>query len=207
MNAMVPLLLLAMSALAGDASAQLYAKPVTSPEVAYEMDGYSVLPPPGTGWFELKRDRRNVYFGKKLASRTHSFITTALSAPITERFSTPEEFRDYVGKLLPQSGDKRNTVIANRLEIDEARGSYCIRYYIKTEDRRAVYATGQALLTETFGVSCLHPGNRALTIDVSYTERGRAGETSHELRAEGESFVRSLKFTSVRALQPPRETR
>jgi hypothetical protein len=190
------LLLLVIAVSAGDAGAQLYAKPVTAPEVIYEMDGYSVLPPPGKNWFELERDQKYAYFGKKLESRTHSFIAMALSAPMREKFEKPEEFRDYVSKMLALTSDERNAVIESGAALDGPPERFCVRHYTKAVDRKAVYAAGRALLVETIGVSCLHPDNRALSVDVSYTERGDPAETNLELRAEGESFVRSLKFIS-----------
>ena len=189
------LLLMAAGWLGGNACAQLRAIPITALDAVYDLKGYSVTAPPGKNWFELKRDAHNVYFGKHLESRTHSFIATAMSAPIAEKFENPEEFRDHVSKLLPWRGDGRHAVITNRVEIDAAPGRFCVRHYTKEEDRGAPYAKGKALRVETFGVSCLHPADPRLSISVSYTERGNPAETSAELRAEGESFVRSLKFT------------
>lgn len=190
------LLLLALAVFVVDARAQRYAKPVTAPDSVYEMDGYTVLPPPGKNWFELERDKRYAYFGKKLDSRTHSFIAIALSARLREKFDKPEDFRDYVSQTLALGSDERNAVIEIRAEPDGSPERYCIRYSTKAEDRKALFAGGRALLVETIGVSCLHPDNRALSVDISYTERGYPAETSAELRAEGESFVRSLKFIS-----------
>ena len=190
------LLLLALAVFVVDARAQRYAKPVTAPDSVYVMDGYTVLPPPGKNWFELERDKRYAYFGKKLDSRTHSFIAIALSARMREKFDKPEDFRDYVSQMLALGTDERNAVIEIRAEPDGSPEQYCIRYSTKAEDRKALFAGGRALLVETVGVSCLHPDNRALSVDISYTERGYPAETSAELRAEGESFVRSLKFIS-----------
>ncbi len=187
---------LALGMLAGNACAQLRATPVTVSDVAYELEGYSVLPPQGKDWFELKRGPQAVFFGKKIASRTHAFIATAMSAPIAEKFETPEAFREYISRVLPLRGDGRHRVIENRVEMDNAPGWFCVRYHTTAEDRGAPYAKGAALLAETFGVTCLHPENPQLNISVSYTERGNPAETSAEFRAEGERFVRSLRFTS-----------
>ena len=190
--------MLALGLCAGNACAQLQATPVTVSNVAYELEGYSILPPQGKDWFELKRDPQTVFFGKKIASRTHAFIATAMSAPISDKFETPEAFREYISRVLPLRGDGRHRVIENRVEMDNALGRFCVKYHTKAEDRGAPYAQGITLLAETFGVTCLHPENPQLNISVSYTERGNPAETSAELRAEGERFVRSLKFTSHR---------
>lgn len=179
---------------AGNVHAQPRAVPVTGSGVAYELKGYSVLAPPGKDWYELKRDPQSVFFGKKIASRTHAFIATAMSAVIPDKFETPKAFLDYIGRVLPLRGDGRHRVIENRVEMDGGPGRFCVRYYLKSEDRDAPYAQGKSLLAETFGVTCLHPENANLNISVSYTERGHPAETSAELRGEGEHFVRSLKF-------------
>jgi len=188
--------MLLLVAAGSDANAQLHAKPLAASETVYEMDGYSVQPPVAKNWFELKRDKAYVYFGKKLASRTHSFIATALSATLRENFEKPEEFLDYVFKVLSVAGDERNKVVESRVELDAALGRFCVRHYTRAEDRDAVYAKGRVLLAETVGVSCLHPDNRRLTVDVSYTQRGFPQEIGAELQSEGESFLRSLKFIS-----------
>ena len=187
-------LLLVAALLAGDAGAQLHAVPLNGASTVYEMERYSVLAPEGKDWFELKRDRQYAYFGKKIASPTHSFIATAIAASIGEKFANPEEFRDYVSRMLPTRSDERHSVLENRAEMDTTLGRFCVRYYTKGADRSALYAKGNTLFTETFGVNCLHPDNPGTSIDVSYTERGHPAEFSGALRDEGENFLRSLKF-------------
>ncbi len=199
------LLIPALAAIGAAAGAQLQAKQVAAPHVIYEMDGYRVLAPPGKDWFELKRDRQYVYFGKQLSSRTHSFIAVAMSTSLSEKFDRPQMFLEHVSRSLSIAGDARNRIVESRAELDAALGPYCVRHYTKAEDRGALYAKGQTLLAETVGVSCLHAENRGLSVDVSYTERGHPAEINAALRAEGESFVRSLKFITrdpLRAAPP-----
>jgi hypothetical protein len=181
------------------ALAQFYAVPVTDPAKQYQMDVFTLLPPKGRDWFEMKRDRRYVYFGKRLVSPTHSFIAVALSSPVSETFENAGAFRDYViTQLAENSGDQRNIVVLVATEIDASSGPFCVRYQLKTEDRGAAHAKGKTLLAETIGVSCLHPDQKAIAVDVSYTERGLPAETGTLLRDEGEYFVRSLRFTPPR---------
>jgi hypothetical protein len=187
-------LALALSTLGGSATAQLRAVPLSEATVVYQIERFSVLSPTGRDWLELKRDKQVAYFGKKIASPTHSFIATAITARLAEKFTTPQDFRDFVYKMLPGRGDDRNAVMENRAELDDTLGRFCVRYYTKSADRNAIHAQGRTLFAETFGVNCLHPENPALSIDVSYSERGHPGEFSSAFRGEGESFVRSLKF-------------
>jgi hypothetical protein len=181
------------------AIAQLYAAPIATPGKPYQMEGYEIMPPQGPGWFEMKRERHFVYFGKRLVSPSHSFIIIALSAPVDETFEVPERFRDHVARQLAENpGDTRNKITVAAVELDPESGPYCVRYQTKAEDRGAANARGRTLLAETFGLSCLHPTEKMLAIDVSYTERGLPSEIGTLLRDEGENFVRSMKFTPRR---------
>jgi hypothetical protein len=200
-RAMVVLALVFATAILSSAraSAQLYANPVTDRERPYQLNGYTVLPPPGSGWFEMKKDRDFVYFGKRLVSPTHSFIAIALSAPVGESFSSADLFREHVARQLSENtGDARSKVTVASVEVDAGAGPFCVRYRTTADDRGAANARGRSLLVETVGLSCLHTERRDLAVDVSYTERGLPGETGSRLRDEGESFIRSLKFTPRR---------
>jgi hypothetical protein len=186
--------------LAGEAEAQLHAVPITDPNAIYALEGYSVLPPRGKSWFEMQRDRKQALFGKKLDSPTHSFAAMATSDRIGEKFETREQFQEYVNKLRTANLDAaRFRVIEFDSAVDDTFAAWCVRYRLKHTDRNAVLSRNRTLLAEDLGVTCLHPEKRDLVVDVGYSERGRAAELnaelSAELRKEGETFMRSLKFT------------
>jgi hypothetical protein len=188
-----------MAGCAGNAAAQLHAKPVTDAATAYELEGYSVLAPPGKSWFEMQRDRQQVLFGKRVESPTHSFGATATSDVIIDKFETREQFQEYVNKLRTADFDTtRFKVIEFESSVDATFPGWCVRYHLKHTDRNAVLARNRTLLVEDFGITCLHPDKKDLVVDVGYSERGRAAELKSELsagmRKEGETFVRSLKF-------------
>jgi hypothetical protein len=188
--------LIAALSLAGSAGAQTYAVPTTGVTKAYELEGYSVLPPSGKDWFEMGRDKQQVLFGKRIESRTHSFGATATSGVIIEKFETREQFQDYVNKMrFSDLGSDRYKVLEFSSDFDPAFPAWCVRYRAKTQDRAAPFSVGRVLLFEHIGVTCLHPTIPELVVDVGYSERGRPAEISVELRGEGESFMRSLKFT------------
>ncbi len=190
----VPGLVAALS-FAGSAGAQTHAIPITGAATAYVLEGYSVLPPPGKNWFEMGRDKQQVLFGKKIDSRTHSFAATAASGQIGEKFETREQFQQYVNKIRAADfGSDRYKLLEFTSDFDPAFPAWCVRYLSKTQDRAAPYSIGRALLLEHTGVTCLHPTIPDLVVDVGYSERGRPAEISAALRAEGESFMRSLQF-------------
>lgn len=182
-----------------EAAAQLHAKPVTDSAAVYELEGYSVLPPPGKSWFEMQRDKQQVLFGKRVESPTHSFGATATSDVIIDKFETREQFQEYVNRLRTADFDAtRFKVIEFQSSVDATFPGWCVRYHLKHTDRNAVLARNRTLLVEDFGITCLHPEKNDLVVDVGYSERGRPAELKSELsagmRKEGETFVRSLKF-------------
>lgn len=181
------------------ACAQLHAVPIADPTTVYELDDYSVLPPPGKNWFEMQRDRQQALFGKKLDSPTHSFGAAATADAIGEKFESREKFQEYVNKLRTADFDAtRFKVIEFESAVDDTRGAWCVRYRLKHTDRDAALSRNRTLLVEDLGVTCLHPEKNNVVVDVGYSERGRAAELkselSAELRKEGETFMRSLKF-------------
>jgi hypothetical protein len=189
----------ALASAVSSAHAQLYARPITDFEKPYQMDGYTIFPPRGQGWFEMNRDRHFVYFGKRLSSPTHSLIAVALSSPVGTAFENVGAFREHVARQLAETtGDTRSKVTVSAVDVDPAAGPYCVRYQTRTEDRGAANAGGRTLLAETVGISCLHTDQNDLAVDVSYTERGLPGETGTRLRDEVELFIRSLKFVPRR---------
>jgi hypothetical protein len=95
-------------------------------------------------------------------------------------------------------GDARSKITVAGIEADTTSGPYCVRYRTQIEDRGAANARGRPLTAETIGLSCIHPSDKTLAIDLSYTERGLPTETGTLLRDEGEAFIRSLRFLPAR---------
>jgi hypothetical protein len=178
-----------------DVLSQVHSKPVTDSTVLYELEGYTVLPPPGKNWFEMRRDRRQALFGKKIESPTHSFAAAAVSATLGQKFENRTEFEAYVRNLKAQDVDSaRYRLVEYVAEPEMPYAAWCVRYRTTAQDRQAPYAQGTVLLLEHAGIACVHPDKTDLIVDVGFSERGRPAEFSSELRSEGESFMRSLKF-------------
>lgn len=169
---------------------------MTNPYAIYELQGVTIGAPQGNNWFVMSEDRQAVLLGKKIDSPTHAFGATAVSRGIADKFDSPEEFREFVKKLHATELDAdRHTLLENDAVIDASVAPYCARYHLKTEDRRAPGASGLPLIMVSYGVACMHPTVPQLLINVGYSERGKPAELDPELRAEGDSVVRSLKFT------------
>jgi hypothetical protein len=189
------ILLLFAASVATAAGGQPRPPRVENPRAVYELQGISVNPPQGKDWYVLRRDREAVFFGKKVDSDTHAFAATAITQLVQRNFVSLDEFRDYVKQSQATSIDPaRQSILENDAVVDKSVGGYCVRYHVKTEDRGA---HKEPLRMVSYGVMCMHPTIPQLLVEVGYSERGRDGELDPELRAEGNSLVRSLKFVEV----------
>ena len=158
----------------------------------------TVHPPQGRDWYVFHNDREAVLFGKKLDSPTHAFAVSVITQLVERSFTSPEEFLQFI-KQAHQAGidPARQKVLENDGILDESVARYCVRYHVKAEDRGAPGAEHSPLSMVNYGITCLHPTIPQLLLDVGYSERGRPGELDAELRAEGDSVVRSLSFTEI----------
>jgi hypothetical protein len=171
---------------------------VESPRAVYELQGITINPPQGQNWYVLRRDREAVFFGKKVDSPTHAFAATAITQLVQRTFNSPEEFLEFVKQAHGVEIDPvRQRVLENDAALDGSTTRYCVRYHIKTEDGAARGTQNEPLITVNYGVTCMHPTIPQLLVDVGYSERGRQNDLDPELRAEGDSVVRSLRFTGV----------
>ena len=171
--------------------------PVTDHDTPVQLMGFRIKPPTGSDWFWGLRDAQNVFFGKRLDSKTHSFVAVAFSRA-TSTSPSPDEFLEFARKFKAGAVDpSRNTIIEEEFVQSSTPAPECVRYRFKLEDRGAPFAKGVALLQEEFGFICLHPQSRKHFVDVRYSERGGPQPVSAQMREEGEAFLRGIEFTPV----------
>lgn len=164
--------------------------------------GFSVLPPPGRGWYE-RVNRDSLYYVKKMDSDTYSIASRATELHFTEEFPGINDFLAHVKERKRISVDP--SLIRNvRLFFDVSETSKsCIRYRQRYEDHRS--EGSHELSAQSFtnvsntGLICVHPDNDRLGIDLFYQERKASGKSAQSFASEGESFLASLSFLSLTA--------
>ncbi len=158
----------------------------------------TIHPPQGKDWYVFRSDREAVFFGKKLDSPTHAFAVSVITQLIERTFASPEEFLEFIRQAHQAGIDPaRQKVLENDAVLDESVARYCVRYHVKAQDTGAPGAQNTPLTVVNYGVTCMHPRSPQLLVDAGYSERGRNDELNAELRAEGDSVVRSLSFTEI----------
>ena len=171
------------------------------PAASLEFRGFSIKPPPGSGWVLVERGRESVFFGKKTGSQAHVFVALAFSERIPDPVSidSVEDYFDFV-KQTKRAGfvPGRHWFLEEEYGTERTPGPTCIRYRLKFLDTGSPQAPGVPLPLEVTGFSCAHPDSLQTAIDVQYSERGGPGAGNEELRKEGEVFIHSVVFTPLK---------
>lgn len=181
--------------------------PIPDPTQRLEFQGFSILPPQGANWFvappELRQKQGEgivASFGKILTppSMTHTTFATVRAATVPPPPSSVSrtEILQHIAQNMMKSDD-RNRVVARKVSEDRVLGSDCLRYDVTAEDRGVPGYAGAIFILDLHGFFCLHPDSPSSLIDIQYSERKLPQEKPHSsLEAEGEAFLKSLRFTT-----------
>lgn len=172
------------------------AAPVKQPAQRFDDAGFSVVPPPGSGWYGM-RIGGMVTFGK-VFSPTHTFVASIAVFRIKNQYKTPEDFLHFVDQAKSKSTESsRFTVLASQFAVDAKLGPDCVQYHRRAEDHDSPDAHGKTLTLEVFGIACLHPDDPHRAVDIEYSERSVSGNLTSSVYAEGEAFLSSLQFVPI----------
>lgn len=170
-----------------------------NPENPFERPSYSILPPQDKGWTYVDREGVDGYvlmFRKEAKSKTHTYVGTVNEIHINASFSSPEEFLSFVKKTIEMNNDvRRYKILEDKMFLDDRFGAYCVSYHHKAEDHGAKQK-GQSdfLILEGYGYTFLHPTNKSIMIDVTYSERGTVLEIDPKLIETAQKFLNGLKI-------------
>lgn len=186
-------------AISGCSSAPLVppgAEPVRQPAQRFDDAGFSVVPPPGDGWYGM-RIGGMITFGKAF-SPTHTFATSIAVIRVKEQFASPQDFLHFVDESKSKgTNSQRFTILVNDFALDPAVGSDCVRYHRKAEDHGSPVAPSKTLILDVFGIACLHPDDPHRAVDIEYSERSLDGNVTSSVYAEGQAFLSSLRFVPI----------
>ncbi len=178
--------------------------PVGPPGQRMQLDGFSILPPQGEGWFVAEPSpspgeawRTVATFVRRAGDQPGAAIwATVTTAELGMPFQTPEQL---VQQILQT---RRAELQTGRLRLLEFRsgpgpGPGCHRYDAVTEDRGVPEFPGETFVVTLHHAICLHPSAPTVAVNLGYNERRRRGQPAADLAGEGEPFLRSLQFAPL----------
>ncbi len=172
---------------------------IQNPEIPFVRPSYSILPPQEKGWTYVDQagvDGYVLIFRNESKSKTHTYVGMINERHINASFSSPEEFLSFVKKSSEMNNDvRRYRVLEDKMFLDDRFGAYCISYHRKAEDHGAKQkGPSDFLIMEGYGYTFLHPNNKNIMIDVSYSERGTVLEVDPKLIETAQKFLNGFKI-------------
>ncbi len=181
--------------------------PVADPTARVEGPGFSVLPPPGTGWYQkwvMMGDTRVLSFNRQGSpgSASHTVTATALRGTVVdpgavgfaEYASDPEVFAAFIKKSTEVNNPPGGRMRALEHTVTPAtRHGHCAMEYSKWEDQGSKVISGP-LIQQDWQLACLHPDSTHDIIHLVVSERGHPGETDPSLEAARDAFFDNLQF-------------
>lgn len=186
---------LILALLAPIASAQV-ANPILQPGHLWAFDSFALIPPSGD-WATLGKTRQRAVFVQKATPDGGVLVASTVAEP-ADGFGSAEEFLAHMRTQRGRHIDPARYTIVRHEEKLEAGNIWCTRYSMLGEDQASWLAA--AWFVEVTGRSCWHPQSK-LIIDLSMSERTRAGDAGHPFSAQSEAFFGSLVLYSAEALK------
>lgn len=168
--------------------------------IPFEKEGYSILPPTGENW-TYSDNGQSIIFGKQGDTKFHTYIAevTATYSNDNLNFRNPEDFLEFMKNTAKIGTDPRRFAIQEEeMVLDSKFGQYCVRYYLKAEDRYAAERNKTMFMVmELYQYHFIHPLNKNILISIGYSERGKLNENSFNFKEVAEKFIKGLKLKEI----------
>ena len=180
--------------------------PVTNTAQRMDFKGVSVEPPQGDNWYTSPTRRGPpgalVAFYKKMGDwdPEHTAIAALRLVDMQDqRFETADELGRFMDRGF-RDDHKRSTrfsLVDSTYTVDASLDAMCVRLHQAQEDRGVPGRAGQRFLIDAHAIRCIHPDSSRHLVDISFSERRRAGLASwwgRGLEKEVEPYLNSLQF-------------
>jgi len=168
-------------------------KNVTDPNVSFDKGTYTILPPRGEGWMYMEGGQNgsfDIVFAKRGTSSTHTFVAKTSKIYSSATFATRDEFFKFAKLSLNMDIDPRRfKMIEEKIELSDKFGPYSFFKYGVAEDNNAANANGSVLILKVYGYGFIHPSDKALMVDIMYSERGKSDEIDPAFENKAKAFI------------------
>ena len=175
--------------------------PQTALGAPWAFIGFAVTTPTTPEWFVATGTPRGGSMGRHLSPNDAHTAVLVLSSDILDK---PIE----TDAALLELARSRHAKLAERWQIDKHdesivrhAGTRCARHALeakqiedKSPRKGAAKANEQRASMFVNGISCVHPTDSALLVEVGVSERGRTPKMSAEVMRDAEAAIASLSF-------------
>lgn len=167
-----------------------------------EFNGFSILPPGGTGWQRVAagdgatRELTNITFVKGNGEASYIAEIAVIDAR-EQPFTSIDELMATLRTTPRFLESPRQTNLRYEMKPDNALGSDCARFDLVATDTRSPGHPGQVLDIDSQGFYCLHP-SKGFVLQAYHSRRTPRGIPHVADLEQGERLVRSVQMLPVR---------
>lgn len=190
-----------------------------NPKAPIEFDGFSILPPQGEHWIQQRHppDPKSTWlqpiaFLKVLPQHNpehgiHTVVANVEARKLTEterrQTATKEGREDFLNfglQVLAENDrvnaeSKQDRIISTKGHLDSSLSYDCLKYDVFAETQHVKGFEGRRFYVEFHTYACIDPESKMI-VKLAYAQRLPPNTTPVDLSVEGESFLKSLKFTT-----------
>ena len=163
------------------------------PRLQYQ--GFSAARPPNDSWYMNRNEQTptSLLFRREVLGEAHSFFFSVELSALEREPVSDDDFADLVReKMVAVTDPERHEVLSYEATPTSRQGQFCVRYQLRTLDRKSPVLPGRELSMNFEGSACRHPLWPHGALDSSYSERGPANLLDPALNSEGEQLLRGI---------------
>ena len=181
-------------ALSSCASPGLHMAEIQVPPERIVQKGYSLVPLNEKGWVVARRDPGRLSLAKRgeMADTTIAIQGTLFRLP---RSNSSGEFVQLLKDGQAKDTDpQRFRVLKHEVLALSRKGTQCARSHMVAEDHSGVRGSSP-MIFELLTLTCAHPRDPSIGIDIGYSERYHAGQRDPAFVDRAETVFSSVEFT------------
>lgn len=169
--------------------------PASRLEPRLQYQGFSASRPPNGSWYMNGDEQKpaTLLFRREVSGEARSFFFSVELSALERTPTSDDDFAELVRtKMVAVTDPIRHEVLAYDATPTSRQGQFCVRYRLRSLDKKSPVVPGQVLRMNFEGIACRHPLWPNGVLDSSYSERGPAEDIDPSLKSEGEQLLRGV---------------
>jgi hypothetical protein len=173
---------------------------VQIPPERISQKGFSLVPLNETGWVITGRSASQLVLGKFGKTPEENVVIRAVLFKLPP-FKTNEEFVRLIKEAEAKNiNPERLKLIKHEFVADPNKGTDCTKSHMAAEDHAAakkVGKTGVVMVQEALTLTCAHPKDKAVGINVGYSHRYYPEQPDPRFLEKATSVLNSVEFADL----------
>lgn len=106
---------------------------IDSPDQRIYIEGASILPPQGDGWYFKKEHDGSIRFGKSGKTKDQSIVGTVVLFKLPD-LKSKEDFLNLVSEQRAKNSQGPREVLLNKTVLSDEKGEFCVRGHTITKE-------------------------------------------------------------------------